>query len=109
MDSQIFPVLMAAASFLTGLLLCWLVMRGRTSAAAALPVQLEVQSELVRAQARCRSLEEDCQRAAASDDRNRQALQSMAARLAELEHDNAALQHQITLTSLTLEAFKASP
>lgn len=109
MDSPIFPVLIAVASFFAGLLLGWGLTRGRISAANAVPSQPEVETELVLAQARCRSLEEDCQHAVASDDRSMQALQSMTARLEELDDENAALKRQFDLASSSLEAFKASP
>lgn len=71
MDSQSLPVLIAVASLVTGILLCWLVMRGRVSAAAA-QGKTNVQAE----QAHGRTREEAHQRAVADYEAlNRQASQ----------------------------------
>ena len=65
MDSQSLTVLIAIASLVTGVLLCWLVMRGRISAAAA-QAKPEVQAELAVAKEHVRSLEKDRQLAVAN-------------------------------------------
>lgn len=65
MDSQSLPVLIAIVSLFTGILLCWLVMRGRVSAAAA-QTKPEVRAELALAQELGRTLENDRQLAVAN-------------------------------------------
>ena len=60
MDSSTFTVLIAVAGLAAGFVLCWLVMRGR-SAVPAPQAELETKSELAKAQARIRQLEDERQ------------------------------------------------
>ncbi len=123
MDSQSLPVLTAAASFVTGVLLCWLVMRGRISAAAA-QAKPEVQTELTLAkEERGRTLEarlltlQDQEKASqqalllmsASDAENTESLKSVFARLVELEDENAALKRDVAPISSTPQAPNERP
>ena len=78
MDSQSLSLLIAAASLITGILFCWLLMRGRIAAAAA-QGKSEVQTELSLAKERVRSLDDDRQLAVA----NYEALKGQAAQWRE--------------------------
>jgi colicin import membrane protein len=132
MDSQSLPVLIAVASLVTGVLLCWLVMRGRVSAAAA-QRKTNVQAELALAQAHSCTREEEHQRAVADYEAlNRQASQwrealdlarqeqtqlaerasqlpTLEARLLALEDENTALKHDIASMSTSLQEQKTRP
>jgi DNA recombination protein RmuC len=69
MQTQFYVLVSAAASFLTGILLCWLVMRQRvaiTVEAAVVRANAEVQIELALAKEKARALEEDCHLARAN-------------------------------------------
>jgi colicin import membrane protein len=132
MDSQSLPVLIAVASLVTGVLLCWLVMRGRVSAAAA-QRKTNVQAELALAQAHSCTREEEHQRAVADYEAlNRQASQwrealdlarqeqtklaeqtsqlpILEARLLALEDENTALKHDVASMSTSLQEQKMRP
>jgi colicin import membrane protein len=132
MDSQSLPVLIAVASLVTGILLCWLVMRGRVSAAAA-QRKTNVQAELALAQAHSCTREEEHQRAVADYEAlNRQASQwrealdlarqeqtklaeqtsqlpILEARLLALEDENTALKHDVASMSTSLQEQKMRP
>jgi DNA repair exonuclease SbcCD ATPase subunit len=132
MDSQSLPVLIAVASLVTGILLCWLVMRGHVSAAAA-QGKTNVQAELALAQAHSRTREEEHQRAVADYEAlNRQASQwrealdlarqeqtklaeqtsqlpILEARLLALEDENTALKHDVASMSTSLQEQKMRP
>jgi DNA recombination protein RmuC len=69
MQTQFYVLVSAAASFLTGILLCWFVMRQRvaiTVEAAVVRANAEVQIELALAKEKARALEEDCHLARAN-------------------------------------------
>ena len=63
MDFPYSSLLIAAASLVTGIALCWLALRGRIAAAAAqgrAATRSAMQAELLTAQMRVRSLDEEC-------------------------------------------------
>ena len=63
MDFQYFSLLIAAVGLVTGIALCWLALRGRIAAAAAQArsaARSVMQAELLTAQNRVRSLDEEC-------------------------------------------------
>ena len=63
MDFQYSSLLIAATSLVTGIALCWLALRGRIAAAAAqgrAVARSVMQAELLTAQMRVRSLDEEC-------------------------------------------------
>ena len=63
MDFQYSSLLIAATSLVTGIALCWLALRGRIAVAAAqgrAAARSVMQAELLTAQMRVRSLDEEC-------------------------------------------------
>ena len=63
MDSPTFTILIAAAGLASGVVLCWLLMRGRSSAAPTPLARPDAHAELAQANGRIRKLEEERQAA----------------------------------------------
>ena len=69
MDSKSLTVVIAIACLVIGALVCWLAMRGRTSAAAPQTAHPGAQAELAQAKERARQLEADHQTAVANHEK----------------------------------------
>lgn len=101
MDSQTLTVLIGAASLVVGFLACWLVMRGRTAAAAA-QGKAKAENELAQTKERLHSLDNDRQLAAANfEEQKLQAAQSRKA--LDLRREQAQLAKRASQAD-TLEA-----
>lgn len=63
MDSPTFTLLIAAGGFAAGVVLCWLLMRGRSAASTTPQARPDAQGELAQAKGRIRQLEDERQAA----------------------------------------------
>ena len=103
MDSPTFTVLTAAAGLAAGIVLCWLLMRGRRAASTMPQARPDAQGELAQARGRIRQLEEERQAAVKNyDDLRHQTARSRD--LPDLRKTNTAPPPELIAQLTSLQA-----